>query len=98
METITALVACGAAFALSYYLGHSRAPTTFIAALLGAVNGIGFAVVFFALTLAVTILLPDTFDARTLGVHFTRLLVLAPIGAAAIAALTHRFSATKTQF
>ena len=28
METITALVACGAAFALSYYLGHSRAPTT----------------------------------------------------------------------
>jgi hypothetical protein len=98
METITALVACGAAFALAYYFGYGRAQTTFIAAILGAVCGIGFAVVFFALTLAVAILLPDTFDARTLGIHFTRLLVLAPIGAAAIAALAHRFSRTKIQF
>lgn len=98
METITALVACGAAFALSYYLGHARAPTTLIATMLGVVSGIGFAVAFFILTLVVTILLPDTFDARTLGIHFTRLLVLAPIGAAAIAAFAHRVSATKTQF
>lgn len=98
METITAFVACGAAFTLSYYLGHARAPTTFIAAMLGAVGGIGFAVAFFALTLAVTILLPGTFDGRTLGVYFVRLLVLAPIGAAAIAAFAHRHSATKTQF
>ncbi|MSP74515.1 MAG: hypothetical protein EXR12_00120 [Rhodospirillaceae bacterium] len=98
METITALVACGAAFALSYYFGYGRAPTTFIAAVLGAISGIGFAIVFFALTLAVTILLPDTFDARTLGIHFARLLVLAPIGAAVIAAFSHRFSRTKIQF
>lgn len=98
MESITALVACGAAFALSYYFGYGRAPTTFIAAVLGAVSGIGFAVVFFALTLAVTIVLPGTFDGRTLGVYFVRLLVLAPIGAAVIAAFAHRFSTTKTQF
>ena len=98
MESITALVACGAAFALSYYFGYGRAPTMFIAAILGAVSGIGFAVAFFALTLAVTILLPDTFDARTLGFYFVRLLVLAPIGAAAIAVFAHRFSRTKIQF
>lgn len=98
MEAITALVACGAAVALSCYFGYSRAPTTFIAAVLGAVSGIGFAVVFFALTLAVTILLPGTFDGRTLGFYFVRLLVFAPIGAAAIAAFAHRFSRTKIQF
>ncbi len=98
MEAITALVACAAAFALSYYFGYGRAPTTLIAAVLGAVSGIGFAVVFFALTLAVTILLPGTFDGWTLGFYFVRLLVLAPIGAAAIAAFAHRFSRTKIQF
>jgi len=98
VEAITALVACAAAFALSYYFGYGRAPTTLIAAVLGAVSGIGFAVVFFALTLAVTILLPGTFDGWTLGFYFVRLLVLAPIGAAAIAAFAHRFSRTKIQF
>ena len=98
MESTTALVACGAAFALSYYFGYGRAPTTLIAAILGAVSGVGFAVVFFALTLVVTILLPGTFDGRTLGFYFVRLLVLAPIGAAAIAAFAHRFSRTRIQF
>ncbi|MGQ0580320.1 MAG: hypothetical protein ACT4O6_00165 [Reyranella sp.] len=98
MEATTALVACGAAFALSYYFGHGRAPTMLIAAVLGAVSGIGFAVVFFALTLVVTILLPGTFDGRTLGFYFVRLLVLAPIGAAAVAAFAHRVSRTKIQF
>ncbi|MDP2331952.1 MAG: hypothetical protein Q8M19_14775 [Reyranella sp.] len=98
MESITAFVACGAAFALSYYFGYDRAPSTFIALILGAVSGIGFAVVFFAVTVAVAIMLPGTFDARTLGVNFARLLVLAPLGAAAIGALAHRHAMARMRF
>lgn len=90
MESITAFVACAAAFALSYYFGFDRAHSTLGAAILGALSGIGFAAAFFAMTVAVAILLPGTFDGRTLGIYFVRLLALAPLGAAVIAALAHR--------
>jgi hypothetical protein len=98
METLTAIVASAVAFALSFYLGHDRAPSAWIALLLGAASGVGFAVVFFAMTVATTIVLPGTFDARTLGLHFLALLAVAPLGAAAIAALGHRRATPKMHF
>lgn len=98
MESITAFVACGAAFALSYYFGFGRAYSTSFAAVLGAMSGVGFAIAFFAATVTVAVLLPGTFDGRTLGIYFVRLLVLAPIGAAAIAALAHRYALARMRF
>ena len=35
MESITAIVAAGVAFALSYYIGRSMASTTLVAAMMG---------------------------------------------------------------
>jgi hypothetical protein len=98
MESITAFVACSAAFALSYYFGYGRAPSTLVALVLGAVSGVGFAVIFFAMTVGSAILLPGIFDGRTLGVHFVGLLAVAPLGAAAIGALAHRYAMTRTSF
>lgn len=98
MESITAFVACGAAFALGYYLGFDRAHSMLGAAALGAVSGIGFAVAFFMMTVAIAIVLPGTFDGRTLGVNFARLLVLAPLGTAVIAALAHRYAVARMHF
>ena len=98
METLTAVVACALAFALSFYLGHGRAPSTLAALVVGAACGVGFAVIFFAITVGTTIVLPGTFNARSLGLHFLALLVLAPVGAAVIAVLAHRRSAPKMRF
>lgn len=98
METITAVVACGVAFTLSFYLGYDRAPSVWVAVLLGAASGLGFAVAFFAMTVGTTIILPGTFDARTLGLHFLALLAVAPLGAGLIAVLAHRHAVAKTHF
>ena len=98
MESITALVACGAAFALSFYLGYGRAPSLLAAAMLGAVSGIGFAVIFFAMTIAVAGTLPGIFDARTLGQHLILLGMAAPLGAAAVPMFAHRYAMSRSRF
>ena len=98
METITAAVACAVAFALSFYLGYGRAPSGWVALILGAVSGLGFAAAFFAMTVGTTIMLPGTFDARSLGFHFLALLALAPVGAAVIAVLAHRHAIAKMHY
>ncbi len=98
MESITAVVACGIAFALSYYVGYGRAPSSLVALMLGAVGGIGFAFIFFVMTVAVAIILPGTFDGRSLGVHFIGLLAVAPLGGAVISVLAHRYAMAKTPF
>lgn len=98
MESITAFVACVVAFALSYYVGYGRAPSVLSAILLGAVSGIGFAVVFFVMTVAVAIVLPGTFDARSLGVNFVGLMMVAPLGSALVAVLGHRHAVAKMHF
>jgi hypothetical protein len=98
METLTAVVACALAFALSFYLGRGRAPSTWAALIVGAACGLGFAVAFFAMTVGTTIILPGTFAARSLGLHFLALLALAPLGSAVIAFLAHRHSTSKMRF
>jgi hypothetical protein len=98
MESITALVAGGAAFALSYYLGSGRAPSLLMALLLGVASGIGFAVIFFVMTVAVTVALPGTFDARSLGMHLILLLAVAPLGAAAVAAFARYHALGRLRF
>jgi hypothetical protein len=98
METITAAVAGGLAFALSFYLGYGRAPSTWAALIVGAACGFGFAVAFFAITVGTTIILPGTFAARSLGLHFLALLAVAPLGAAAIAYLAHRHGTARMRF
>ena len=98
MESITAFVACVVAFALSYYVGYGRAFSALSATMLGAASGVGFAVVFFVMTVAVAIVLPGTFDARSLGVNFIGLMAVAPLGSAVLAVLGHRHAMAKMRF
>ena len=98
METLTAVVACAIAFALSFYLGYGRAPSILVAVLVGAACGLVFAVAFFAMTVGTTIILPGTFAARSLGLHFLALLAIAPLGAAVVAVLAHRRATPKMRF
>jgi len=90
MESITALVACAVAFSLSYYIGFNVATNATAAAMTGGASGLVFALMFFIMTVAVGMLVPDTFDPRQLGIHFVVLLPLMPIGSAIVAVLAHR--------
>lgn len=90
MESITALVACAAAFSLSYYIGYHIATNTTVAAMMGAASGLVFAAMFFVMTVAIGMLVPNTFDPRQLGIHFIVLLPLTPIGSAIVATFAHR--------
>jgi hypothetical protein len=90
MESITALVACGLAFALSYYIGRSMASSKFVAVMMGGVCGVAFAVLFFVSTVALGSVVPGMFDGWTLGVHFIVLLFVIPLGSATVAVLEHR--------
>lgn len=90
METATALVAAGAAFGLSYMIGRSLTTSLLLVALGGLLSGVGFAVLFFVSTVTVGHFMPQIFEPWLLGVHFIALIAVAPLGAAAIAALTHR--------
>jgi len=90
MESITAIVAAGVAFALSYYVGRSMTSTTLAAALMGGVCGLAFAVLFFITTVAIGAVVPGMFDGWMLGIHFIVLLMVVPLGSAAIAVLEHR--------
>jgi hypothetical protein len=90
MESITALVACAAAFSLSYYIGYHMATNTTVAAMMGGASGLVFAVMFFIMTVGIGMMVPDTFDPRQLGIHFLILLPLTPIGSAIVAVFGHR--------
>ena len=90
MESITAIVAAGVAFALSYYIGRSMASTTLVAAMMGGICGLAFAMLFFISTVAIGTVVPDMFNGWTLGVHFIVLLVVMPLGSAGVAVLEHR--------
>ena len=90
MESITAIVTAGAAFALSYYIGRSVASTTLMAAISGAFCGLAFAVLFFIATVAMGAVVPGMFDGWMLGIHFIVVLVVVPLGSAGIALLEHR--------
>lgn len=90
METVTALVAAGAAFGLSYLIGRSLTASFLLVALGGLLSGAGFAVLFFVSTVTVGHFMPHIFEPWLLGVHFIALLVVAPLGSAVIAMLTHR--------
>jgi hypothetical protein len=89
METATALVAAGAAFGLSYFIGRSITRSTLLVSLGGLVSGLGFAVLFFVAAVTVGNFIPGLLEPRAIGVHFIVLAAIAPLGGAAIAALTH---------
>ncbi|MDO8975614.1 hypothetical protein [Reyranella sp.] len=90
METVTALVAAGAAFGLSYLIGRSLTASFLLVALGGLLSGAGFAILFFVSTVTVGHFVPQLFEPWLLGVHFIALMAVAPLGGAVIAALTHR--------
>ena len=90
MESITAIVAAGAAFALSYYIGRTVASSLVVAAMMGAVCGVAFSVLFFVMTVGIGLFLPGLFDGWSLGIHFIGLLAVVPLGSAAVAVLEHR--------
>lgn len=89
MESVTAVVAGGLAFALSYYIGRTMASSMIVAAMMGAVCGLAFSVVFFLITVSAGAILPGMFDGWLLGVHFIGMLMVVPLGSAAIAVLEH---------
>jgi hypothetical protein len=66
------------------------ASTTLVAAMMGGICGLAFAVLFFITTVAIGAVVPDMFDGWMLGVHFIVLLVVMPLGSAGIAVLEHR--------
>jgi hypothetical protein len=90
MESITAIVAAGAAFALSYLIGRTMASTTLVAAMMGAVCGLAFSILFFVTTVVLGAVLPGMFDGWTLGIHFIVLVLVVPLSCAGIALLEHR--------
>lgn len=90
METITALVAAGAAFGISYLIGRSLTASMILVALGGMASGFAFAILFFVLTVTIGHLMPGVFEPWSLGVHFIALVIAAPIVGAGIAALAHR--------
>ena len=87
MESMTAIVAAGVAFALSFYIGRSMAATKLVLALMGAGCGVAFSVLFFVATVAIGPLMPDLFEPWELGIHFIALLAFVPAGCAAVAML-----------
>jgi hypothetical protein len=90
METVTALVAAGAALGVSFLIGRSLTASTLLVVLGGLASGLAFAIVYFVSTVSIGNLLPGAFDAWSLGVHFVVLLVAAPLGSAFVAVLAHR--------
>ena len=82
MESITAIVAAGAAFALSYLIGRAMASTTLVAAMMGAVCGLAFSILFFVTTVVLGAVLPGMFDGWTLGIHFIVLVLVVPLSCA----------------
>lgn len=90
METVTALVAAGAAFAASYLIGRSLTASLLLVMLGGLLAGASFAVLFFVSTVTVGHMMPGLFEPWLLGVHFIALAIVVPLGGAAIAGLTHR--------
>ncbi|MCC8428832.1 hypothetical protein LJ725_07650 [Reyranella aquatilis] len=90
METVTALVAAGAAFAASYLIGRSLTASLLLVMLGGLLAGASFAVLFFVSTVTVGHMMPGLFEPWLLGVHFIALAIVGPLGGAAIAGLTHR--------
>ncbi len=90
MESITAIVAAGAAFALSFYIGRSIATTKLVLALMGFGCGVAFSVLFFIVTVSVGALMPGLFEPWELGIHFIALLALVPAGCGAVALLEQR--------
>jgi len=91
METVTALVAAGAAFGLSYLIGRSLTASLLLVALGGLLSGAAFALLFFVSTVTVGHFMPHLLEPWLLGVHFIVLIVVAPLGGVVIAALTHRY-------
>ncbi len=90
MESITAIVAAGAAFGLSFLIGRTMVSTKLVVALIGAACGLAFSILFFIATVSVGAMMPDLFDGWTLGIHFIVLLAIVPAGSAAVALLEQR--------
>ena len=90
MESITAIVAAGAAFGLSFFIGRTMVSTKLMVALMGAACGLAFSILFFIVTVSVGALMPDLFEGWALGVHFIVLLLVVPAGSAAVALLEQR--------
>jgi hypothetical protein len=89
VETTTALVAAGAAFGLSYMIGRSITLSMLLVSLGGLVSGLAFAILFFVAAVTVGHFIPGLLEPWMIGVHFIALAAIAPLGGAAIAALTH---------
>jgi hypothetical protein len=92
VETIGALVACGAALAIGLLLGYRwtlGSPWHLIA---GLVMGGACAAVYFALSIWVGRALPGVLEARQVGVHFMVLMIIAPLVCAFGASFGYRKS------
>ena len=92
METIGALVGCGAALAIGLVLGYrwTLGPPWHLIA--GLVVGAVCAVVYFAIANWVGRAVPDMLDARQVGVHFMVLMIAAPLVGAFGASFGYRKS------
>jgi uncharacterized membrane protein len=90
MESITAIVAAGAALGLSFFIGRSMVATKPVIALMGAACGAAFSILFFIVTVSVGAVMPGMFEGWELGVHFIALIAIVPAACAGLALLEQR--------
>jgi hypothetical protein len=86
VESVGALLACGAAGALGFFAGGRWAPGPVLGAIMGVPLGAVFAAVYFALALWVGETWPDLLDARLVGL-ISAALVIAGAACGAIGAV-----------
>jgi hypothetical protein len=90
MEAISALLAIFAAFVGGHFVGRAITVSPVLVAGGGLLVGVGAVVLFFLVTMTAGHLLPDLFEPWTLGVYLIFVGIVAPLGGALVAAVTHR--------
>lgn len=90
METICALLAILTAFIGGHLIGRSLTASPLLVMGGGLAVGVAAVVLFFMTTMTIGHMLPDIFEPWTLGVYLIFVGIVAPLGGALIALVTHR--------
>ncbi len=90
METFCALLAIVVAFIGGHLVGRSITASPLLVTGGGLLVGIGAVLLFFMVTMTIGHLLPGMLEPWLVGVHLIFVGIVAPLGGALVAAVTHR--------
>lgn len=90
MESFCALLAVAVAFIGGHLVGRSITASPLLVTGGGLLVGIGAVVLFFMVTMTIGHLLPDWLEPWLVGVYLIFVGIVGPLGAALVAAVTHR--------